>query len=299
MSAPSQPHFICIGSQKAGTGWVYDQFDAHADFVMPPMKELQFFNNRFLGEKKRERARFKLAALANHPQAGRDAEADRRFIERVLAASPADMETVDYYRAMFAELTDKRSGDVCPAYMKLDDARIRLMAEGLPDTKVFGIVRNPVSRAWSQARMRDRLSARKGTERPSATASAAAFEEFLGLPGVSSLSLIASYLARYKAILGDRLKLMFFDDLANEPERFRAELCAFLEVSPDGFDVPAGFNAKANRPGTRPMPDALKAVAVDYFAEEAPALADLLGGHAIRWAEELERERAALRRTAL
>jgi len=149
MSAPSTPHFICIGSQKAGTGWVYGQFDARVDFVMPPMKELQFFNNRFLGKEKRERACFKLAALEKRPPAGRDAEADRRFIERVLSASPA------------------------------------------------------------------------------------------------------------------------------------------------------GFNAKVNRPRTRPMPDALKAVAVGCFAEEAPALAGLLGGHATGWAEELERDREALRRATV
>jgi len=42
---PGGPDVICIGMEKAGTGWLYDQL-AHADGAwMPPIKEL----NRFCG----------------------------------------------------------------------------------------------------------------------------------------------------------------------------------------------------------------------------------------------------------
>src|SRR5438270_8769299 len=38
------PDFCCIGAQKAGTGWLYEQLRSHPDFWMPPMKELHYFD---------------------------------------------------------------------------------------------------------------------------------------------------------------------------------------------------------------------------------------------------------------
>jgi hypothetical protein len=33
------PDFLCVGVPKAGTGWLFDQLNAHPDFWMPPVKE--------------------------------------------------------------------------------------------------------------------------------------------------------------------------------------------------------------------------------------------------------------------
>jgi hypothetical protein len=37
----SGPDFMCIGAQKAGSRWLYDQLALHPSFWMPPIKELQ------------------------------------------------------------------------------------------------------------------------------------------------------------------------------------------------------------------------------------------------------------------
>ena len=44
------PDFICIGAQKAGTRWLFDQLAFHPGFWMPPIKELHYLNGskRFL-----------------------------------------------------------------------------------------------------------------------------------------------------------------------------------------------------------------------------------------------------------
>jgi hypothetical protein len=44
MSATSGPDFICIGMQKAGTGWLFDQLQYHPDFWMPPIKEIHYLD---------------------------------------------------------------------------------------------------------------------------------------------------------------------------------------------------------------------------------------------------------------
>jgi hypothetical protein len=47
-----KPDFLCIGAQKAGTRWLYDQVAAHPGAWLPPIKELHFFNR---GVKRRDR----------------------------------------------------------------------------------------------------------------------------------------------------------------------------------------------------------------------------------------------------
>jgi hypothetical protein len=39
-----QPDFFCVGAQKGGTSWLYQQLQSHPDFWMPPIKELHYFD---------------------------------------------------------------------------------------------------------------------------------------------------------------------------------------------------------------------------------------------------------------
>src|SRR5690606_11946368 len=40
----SFPDFICIGAQKSGTTWLYENLKLHPDIFMPDKKELHYFN---------------------------------------------------------------------------------------------------------------------------------------------------------------------------------------------------------------------------------------------------------------
>src|SRR5437762_2155968 len=44
-SGDACPDFLCIGAQKAGTTWLYQQLESHPDFWMPPFKELHYLND--------------------------------------------------------------------------------------------------------------------------------------------------------------------------------------------------------------------------------------------------------------
>lgn len=41
------PHFLCIGAQKAGTSWLYENLRRHPELYLPDQKELHFFDRRF------------------------------------------------------------------------------------------------------------------------------------------------------------------------------------------------------------------------------------------------------------
>src|SRR5437667_372467 len=38
----SRPDFLCVGAQKGGTTWLYQQLDSHPDFWMPPIMEVHY-----------------------------------------------------------------------------------------------------------------------------------------------------------------------------------------------------------------------------------------------------------------
>jgi hypothetical protein len=38
------PDFVCIGTQKSGTTWLYDNLLEHPSVCMPPVKEVRFFD---------------------------------------------------------------------------------------------------------------------------------------------------------------------------------------------------------------------------------------------------------------
>ena len=44
VAGDARPDFLCVGAQKAGTSWLYQQLEPHPDFWMPPVKELHYFD---------------------------------------------------------------------------------------------------------------------------------------------------------------------------------------------------------------------------------------------------------------
>lgn len=43
----SLPDFLCIGSQKAGTTWLYENLRCHPDLFLPDRKELNYFSSKY------------------------------------------------------------------------------------------------------------------------------------------------------------------------------------------------------------------------------------------------------------
>lgn len=284
------PRFICIGSQKAGTDWVYDQFSSHRDFRMPPLKEIHYFN-RAISQNVKRNAWRKVGWMATVREMNADRERDVRFLLRLLHPDPVDPADMGGYCEMFHGLTENGkwlTGDVCPGYLPVDEPMIDSMRSGLRNTTFFAIVRDPVERLWSQVLMhqrwqdapvwRDRaILSLERAETPGGIA------WFLGHPGVTRLSFIARKLAYWQTVMGGDFRVFFFDELRESPEQFRNELCGFLDVDRDGFGVPASFNRKAAQTGKVPIGPVAELEAHRCLHGEYARLANLLGGRAQRW----------------
>jgi hypothetical protein len=137
------PDFLCVGAQKAGTSWLYQQLEAHPDFWMPPVKELHYLDE--LSRTKRF-----------HPPRCGD-ERDAVFLESMKDLSTRFYLDLERYGRLFQHKGTRVSGDISPAYSTLRDEIIERVVNHFPNLKVVFLARDPVERAWSQLSMGVRL----------------------------------------------------------------------------------------------------------------------------------------------
>ncbi len=138
----AQPDFLCVGAQKGGTSWLYQQLASHPDFWMPPIKELHYFD--------------KLSRTKAAPPRPRD-ERDLCFLERIKGLSAKSHIALENYARLFEPKGSLLSGDISPTYSMLNDEIIERVVSYFPNLKVIFLARDPVDRAWSQLSMGVRL----------------------------------------------------------------------------------------------------------------------------------------------
>src|SRR3954454_19765639 len=107
VTGDASPDFLCVGAQKAGTSWLYQQLEPHPDFWMPPVKELHYLDQ--LNRMKRF-----------HPPRSGD-ERDASFLESMENLSARFYLDLESYGQLFQHKRHLLSGDISPAYSTLND----------------------------------------------------------------------------------------------------------------------------------------------------------------------------------
>jgi len=267
------PDFCCIGAQKAGTGWLYEQLRSHPDFWMPPLKELHYFDRLWRSERKADRSQV----------AGKDArdERDIRFLdamEPLYAHSEIDL---DGYSQLFAPKGTLLSGDITPGYSLLPEEIIDRIVQRLPDLRVIFLARGPVERAWSHLSMWVRHKRIAHFD----VMDADAVTRNLLRPEVIVRSHPSKIVARWRRYVRPELfQLYFFDDLKTNPVRLRAAIIDFLGGDPEkaSGELTPDYNSKA-RLEKLPLTDETRSHLARFFEQELKACAAELGGPAKEW----------------
>ncbi len=178
------------------------------------------------------------------------------------------------------------SGDVTPGYSGSTEERIVAVApRTFPDVKVFYLVRDPVTRLWSQISMAEPPGEIRPREllkkrRRNSASSWKTYDLFqkVGFPARTA--------ERWDRLAPNvRFQHFFFDDIAAQPHETRKQLLEYLGGDPDkpsGEINPARPTARA-RPKSSPLSDDIKAEIADFFKEELRAAAARFGGHAATW----------------
>ncbi len=155
--------FFCVGATKAGTSWLHRYISDHPQCYMRGIKELHYFDavefddwqpwiadvqGRYDSNLQRNGfARSEIPA----DQGARCAMTPPSGLRCCARARPTMPPT---WRILRNGLTDQRLvGDVTPAYGLLPRDRLAQMAGLMPDVRFIYLMRDPVARIWSHARM--------------------------------------------------------------------------------------------------------------------------------------------------
>ncbi|MFV0458026.1 MAG: sulfotransferase family protein [Actinomycetales bacterium] len=204
------PDFLLIGAFKSGTTSLISQLGQHPEIFVPWMQEPAFF------------ASPRFNPLPGGPTD--PVQAPESIYGRLRA------ESLDQYRALFADAGARVCGESSPQYMRDGDSVGRIHSL-LPGVKLIAVLRDPVRRAYSDYLM----MVRDGLEQ-------APFEEAIARePGSRELTHYVStgfygaQLRPYFDLFGpDQLRIVLFEELVREPAATMRTLYEWLGVDP-GF----------------------------------------------------------------
>jgi hypothetical protein len=197
VSAAAWPNLFVVGAAKAGTTSLWRYLDDHPDVFMSPVKEPHFF-----------------------------APSETTVFRKV--------DEEDAYLRLFADGASARyRGEASPSYLWERGAPAEIRRRSL-DARILVALREPVSRAHSRY-----LHAARATERR--TFLEAVRDELAEPPGdAPSLyvgrSRYADDVERYLETFGDRVHVLFFEELTADPAAELRRVFAFLELDPEPAD---------------------------------------------------------------
>ena len=268
----AQPDFMCVGAQKGGTTWLFEQLNAHEDFWMPPLKEVNYYDHM-------SRSRHPDRAARSHLRL-RD-ERDRRFLAAMEDLCTQQHIDLDRYAQLFAPKGELLSGDISPAYCILPAEIIARIIDRFPDLKVIFLARDPVERAWSDLSM----GIRYGGIRPFDAGNTNEVLRNLLHPDIVMRSFPSMIVERWQQhVPNEQFRVYFFDDLESEPVKTRRSIIRFLGGDPEKSHGDAKAARRINESEKKlPLAENVRAEIARFFEQELQTCAAKLGGPAKSW----------------
>jgi hypothetical protein len=286
------PDFICIGAPKSGTTWLYRNLGKHPSIWLPPVKELHYFDAlfplpRYASIKYSHRGLFGLFKQHSRKRIThvfyqamrRGSLGNMVWAYRYFSGSPGD----DWYFSLFNKREGILAGDLTTDYCALSEAAVAKVKHLLPDAKIIFLMRNPVDRAWSHARML--LPVLLG--RPFAEISNDELVTYLTHPAPQLRGNYPRTLELWEGIFGQQqLFVGFFEEIAERPRELYIRLLEFLGLSTDEKNIPGGLESKVNvsrATGAKQIPDDVRKCLTDVYRQDLEWLAERFGGYTTKW----------------
>lgn len=267
----------CVGATKAGTSWLYRHLSQHPECHLRSIKELHYFDMIETGSQKRylRQQRERIARLRAAVADGDDRPATQRQLrdamdwKSVIAADPADEAAYLAYLKAGRGARDLVA-DITPAYALLPEGRLSQMQALSSRSRFVYLLRDPVSRLWSQARM---LATRRTADLADFPARAAEMLEGMLVAiqrGIPDREDYVGAITRLRAAIApERLLILLQDDLMSSPGLSR--LHGFLGIS----DRPGDFDRRIHEGTPLAMPEDLRARARDALRPQYDFVARL------------------------
>ncbi|MEE3624937.1 sulfotransferase [Nitrospirillum sp. BR 11752] len=176
------------------------------------------------------------------------------------------------------------SGEITPAYATIDTDTIHEIHALCPDLRLFYVLRNPIERAWSAARMavlRAEMTMDEASERW--------FLDHFRSAGSRRRGAYAEAIRRWRSVFpAEQLMIALFDDLRSQPHAFLSRLCEHIGVEAGFYDeVPEESLRQPVFEGpSAPLPPPLRRALIDQYGETVGTLGHLLGINLSCWLAE-------------
>lgn len=217
----ARPHFLILGTQKAGTTSLHNYLGQHPSIFMCPVKESNFF------------------ALEGRSVTDFAGPGD----QRALSGSKYVTTITDWdeYTSLFDQAPPEAThfGEACPLYLYHPQAAERIK-HYLPDVHLFAILRNPVDRAYSGYLMMKRAGREPA---PTFREAIEREEQRKEKPWEFSwyykdVGMYAEQLSRYyERFDAEQITIYLFSEFAESPFAVTQDICTTLGLTKYSFST--------------------------------------------------------------
>lgn len=289
------PKFLGIGAQKAGSSWLHVMLSTHPDIWLPPAKEIHYFDHKFPVNRNvsKQVARPHRVFFTQNFSRRLGKISGHRLGKKLKKLSIANLawdlkfyfgrRDDQWYAALFGQGKARLTGDITPAYSRLDRTAIEYAHNLMPDSKIILLLRDPIERAWSHALMD---LARFRNRRPDQVPE----KEYIQHFNSTASRLRGSYfqiLENWKSVYPEeQVFIGFFDQILENPAQLYKATLDFLGVSSSEDMIPAKLNEKINKGEKIPIPENLKKELINIYMEDLQQLACQFGSYPEKWLAE-------------
>lgn len=226
--------FICIGAQKAGTTWFWENIKKHPQVDFPPAKEISYFSllHYYDFYEFREKKLNRLKELLNNFHLEKDEKQNVTNINNIwwwIKFHLIKREDVNdqWYLSLFDNIPNSMiTGDVSPDYSFLPIKGIEHMHNLLPNIKIIFILRDPVYRAISGSIYSLRKGKKKITD--------SLIINRMSAERQKALSNYPSIIKKYESIFSsEKILYLFYDDIVTGGIEVLKKTCDFLNIDFD------------------------------------------------------------------
>ncbi|WP_299549897.1 sulfotransferase [uncultured Tateyamaria sp.] len=277
---------FCIGAHKAGTTSLFGHLRHHPDCHFRGVKELGFFARNRKAPGARTYFDRRIARISSELNVATQPRPQlRKRLKDTIAARELIVDgDADAFRDYLFDGAQPGQvvADFSPGYSTKDRNVYAQMRDLHTDVRFIFIMRDPVERAWSNARHLARV--RDGISDPDLVLEGACqnLEKLLGDED-QAFALRSNYartLMELNAVIeADKLAVFFFEEMFSNDEAHKNTLYEFLSISPFDRDLPI-----ANRGIDVSMPDELRVRTRQKLAPQYEYVRETFGRTPDGWA---------------
>ncbi|HEX2668873.1 MAG TPA: sulfotransferase [Gammaproteobacteria bacterium] len=169
--------------------------------------------------------------LSLHPDIGMPEQKELHFWDREVP----DNASIQGYLAGFDHLAGDARGEITPSYAILPAERVDLIHAALPRLQLIYVLRNPIDRAWSQARMELARAVHHGLELDATGRDAWLIDQVASSGSLARGNYPACIRNWSRRFAPDQLRVWIYDDVVAAPRAFLEACAMHLGVDPSFY----------------------------------------------------------------